>query len=647
MPPLRHQHLPRYLETGTTFSIAFGVIAGAVVFVCAIWGFVIPRWRKKHPASPSRTKWNDGSILTSRKRPSRRIRTFPSHPAIKPLLSKPSTAQILPTYDPRVESPFPDSPGPGLTRSFPVVVSRFHSVHSAPTLPTNISSEGLFTPVRHNTKEDQSKNDYHTVPRAKDAKHFVGRSADFGDAKDFILAVPEPLALKPRDAGRPPAVKRHLEKYGPSHSNSPAGSDKLPHPNKLFRAIQSGDVRSSVCSSTSLRIDHRESDAAALAAKEVEDAVNRAIKEETEHRQYLTYSSGSSKVSPKVRRHDGTAGGEHSMTALHQLRSYRSLTGSRVPALTRAGTLTRPKTPVDELKKFYNQGMKKDTIPMGSLPHELTTSTAFTAIENSSENDSLSTPATSPTLPPNNLKLLPTPLRPRKSSETMPSVGIQGFSRSGTMHSTDTEEGLSGVPPLQSVLGRRRGKRLSRGFYHTGRQHNNPAPLAIQTCKVSSPRRHQPQRSLTEFGTAVVAPLLKPSQLKSRMRASSMYSQDTHGFNLMPTPTSPDFQSPLINICADQDVYGNPFTGRESVKARVEEWTQRMHGLPTPPLPSSKHLTLDEGTDAGKPEVKKNIVDNKTTHETMTTDVLHQYDSTIEGNTVSGRGQAPGGAIWI
>ncbi|KAK5098603.1 hypothetical protein LTR70_002490 [Exophiala xenobiotica] len=630
MPALHYQHLYRRVDTGVSFSIIFGVIAATVVLVCAVWGFIIPKWRKKHPANPSRTKWNDGSILTSRRRPSRRIRTFPSHPAIKPLLSKPSTAQILPTYNPRIESPFPDSPNQGVTRTLPHVVRTY----SAPVPTTSLSSHGLFTPVRRqNPGEDQFKNKYHTVPRASDAKNFPGRSADFGDAKDFILAVPEPLALKPREAGRPPAVKRHLEKYGTPHSNSPVGSDKHPHPNKLFHAVQSGNYRSSLCSSTSLRIDHRESDeAATLAAREVEDAVNKAIEEGAGQRQYPEYSSNeSSKASSVV--------GPHK-EATDQ--------GSRVPQLARAGTVTRPKTPVDELRKFYTQDTRKEVVSMARLPRDLTTSTALTVVENSSENDSVSTPATSPTLPSGTLKLLPTPLRPRKSSDTMPPSAAQAFSHSNTMCSMDTvEEGKSGVPALQPVLGRKRARRVSQGFYHTGRR-DPPAPLNIKSSNVSSsPRNHYPRRSLTDIGTIVAAPTVKPGQLQPRMRASSMYSQDTYGFNLVPSPTTPEFPSPMLDVFSDHSGYGNPFTGRQSVKTRVEEWTQRIHALPSPSLPTPKNSSFSDTVGKDRAKLETNTSPQENTKSGPATTSLDDTGEKPVQRTGEHLASAPGVASWI
>lgn len=278
MPALHFHVLQKRLESGTTFSIIFGVIAAVVIVACAIWGIAIPEYRRNRPPSPAAVKWNTGSILTTRTR-SKLRRTYPNHPAVRPLLSKPSAAQIVSTYNPRTESPFPDGPAISMTSFCRGGKAR---ANSSPLLPTSISSNGLFTPIkRSDSRDDDSKSKYHTVPRVNDAKHLAAPSSDFGDAKDFILAVPEPLALRPREAGRPPAVTRHLQRYGTPLTDSPAASDKHLHPNKLFRAVQKADLRNSFCSSTSMRIDHRQSDAAKnLSTKDIVEIEDEAIQEE-------------------------------------------------------------------------------------------------------------------------------------------------------------------------------------------------------------------------------------------------------------------------------------------------------------------------------------------------------------------------------
>ncbi|KAJ9655899.1 hypothetical protein H2198_005340 [Neophaeococcomyces mojaviensis] len=591
MPALQHGHLQRRTDSGNAFSIIFGVIAAFVVVACAIWGFVIPQIRKKYPPSPSRTRWNDGSVLTRRQCRSRN--TFPNHPAVKPLLLKPSAAQILPTYNPRIESPFPGHPEPGVTRTLHGICGR---ANSAPMAFTNTSSNGLFTPIRGSTAgEDEAKNKYHTVPRGFDAKSFIGKSADFGDAKDFILAVPEPLALKPRSAGRPPAVTRHLERYGTPHSNSPADSDKLLHPNKLFRAIQKNAFRSSYCSSTTMHINREDSDpASTFDAIEMVDMVDKAIEEEARHKECLHDDGGdTSRVSSFVGHSQDKFAPNASLTALHRLRSYRSLIGASHPKMVRAGTVTRPKTPVGDLRQLYGGEERSATMPSVFLPQYATASTITTSFELSSENDSVSTPATSPKLPQNSLRLLPMPLQPHKLTGKPVEASESDRLRTSTSHVLP-EETCDDVPQPQVALDWKQEKRSSQGFYHASRRSKPPPPnikTHFSTCPASG---SLPRRSLTEVGQATDH-IAEQSQLKTRVRASSIYSWKTRDINLIQTPTTVDEQSPVTDRFAETGVNAaltNPFGSRESIKTRIDEWNQRIEGVPpTPQLPKLKQIS--------------------------------------------------------
>lgn len=645
MPVPYYHHLEKRSDSGTIFSIIFGVVAASVVVVCAIWGYLIPKWKKKHLASPSRSEWEEG-ILTSRR--SRRLRSFPSHPTIKPLLSKPSTAQILPTYNPRVESPFPDRPEPGLSLNASQIVPR---TYSAATAPTVLSSNGLFTPVRGRNGEDgQYLKKYHTVPRATKAKHFPGKSSDFGDAKDFILAVPEPLVLKPRDAGRPPAVTRHLEKYGAPRTSSPASSDKLPHPNKLFRAIQGGDVRSSLCSSTTMHVDHRQSDAvAASGATEVNAALDQAIQEDAGKRIHYPYSSDeSSKASSVVRCSPGARAGDEGSTAVHRLRSYRSLTGSQPSTLARAGTLTRPKTPVDILRKFYGQEQRNVTMPLVALPQMPSTSTMLTMHDNSSEVGTISTTATSPTLPPTYLKLFPAPLYCHRSASD----------GSAADHSiVETAVSKPGIVLAEHKLAARTlhctralipEKKRSRGFYLPGRR-SKPVPASIQVGALQQSPLDQPRRSMSDFGHAVMAPVIRQGQLRSRARASSMYSRDTHGSSLAPSPSTPRFASPKLNVFGELHATENPFQDRQSVKTRINEWNQRLESNASTPLPLSKQNSPIPPILKNEAEPVAQLNSMKENDESVCAQIatneatLTEHDSESCGR----RSLAPGGATWI
>lgn len=609
MAPLPVHRYPKRTSSGTTFTVVFCVVAVCVLIACAIWGFVIPKWRKKHPASPSRTKWNEGSILTARRKRARR-KLFAS----KISLARPSPAQILPTYNPRVESPFPTRPSSSTEHDRNGLVTRTHSAYTAP-LPS-VSSNGLFTPVRHD--QDAFQKQYHTVPRAIPAKHNPLKSSDFGDAKDFILAVPEPLTLRPREAGRPPAVARHLEKYGTPYSSSPANSDKLPHPNKLFKAIQTPGIRDSLCSSTSLRLDHRASDAAAASALgHVSTNLEEAIDEDgnSQHR-------SSSRFSNFVGQTNDTLRPCATLADLHRLHSYRSLTGSQPQKLARSGTITKPKTPIHSIRKLYQQDNSPELIPMISLPQIETSSTLFTMDESASEYGTMTTPATSPSLGPSRMHLIPDPLRPQKS-----------FEKTFCSHvHPKTLNVVNQVDTSHKAVNRN-----SRGFFQPGRR-AKAAPPSIHVESASSPMTsRQSRRSLSEIGNAIIAPV--KGQLRSRMRASSMYSRDTHGFSLAATPVSPELPSPMVNIFADPDVAGNPFETRESVRTRIHKWHQKIESnsvTPTTPffkqtspvLPTIKTPTLK--TQASGPELRR--------PDELAIEARRQVKSIAP---------APGGAVWI
>jgi len=525
------------------------------------------------------------------KRRRRSRNAFPNHAIVKPLLKKPSATQILPTYNPRIESPFPTCPEPGLAGTLQGIQVR---ANSAPVAATDTSSNGLFTPVRGSMiGEDLAKSRYYTVPRGVDTKSFAGKSVDFGDAKDFILAVPEPLALKPRSAGKPPAVTRHLEKYGTPHSNSPSKSDKLLHPNKLFHAIQKNSIRSSYCSSTTMRIDRQESHStSAVDATEMVDMVDKAIEEEAEHLQYIHDNSD---TSSKYSLHVGQSGEPATnadLTALHRLRSYRSLTGGRDPMPVRTGTVTRSKTPIDELRRFYG-GEESVPVPSLCLSQYATASTIGSGFELGSENGSVSTPATSPILQQCHLNLLPTPLRPHRVVEKQTQTDKSELHRRESSFDILAEKEANYIPSFREVLDRKREKRGSQGFYHANRRSKPPPPNIKTNLSSLSAEQNWPIRSFTET-YQVAEPHVDLNQLRKGIRSSSMYSGDTRGFSLVRTPTTVDGSGHIATHYANSGVTAsaNPFRSRESIRSRIDEWNQRIEGIPlTPQLPRSKQVS--------------------------------------------------------
>lgn len=649
MPALQYHLLNKRLESGTTFSIIFGVVAAVVIVACALWGIALPeyhrnRGRKRPPSTPT-IRWNTGSILTTRKR-SKFTRTYPSHPAVRPLLSKPSAAQIVSTYNPRTESPFPDGP------AFPMISFSKTRANSTPPLATSVSSNGLFTPVKRSSSgDDESKSKYHTVPRAAYAKHLAIPSSDFGDAKDFILAVPEPLALKPRDAGRPPAVVRHLQKFGFNNTASPMSSDKHLHPNKLFRAVQKADVRNSFCSGTSMRVDHRHSDTAKdISSKDSFSNDESVIQEDPSEISYRSYKDtvssgpGEEVSTPAPKASNNLDSHDQDLAMVHRLRSYQSLTAGHVPKPSRAGIITRSNTPVEELRKLYAREERNAAGPSTQPPSTGRLSTLLTSTEVGSDFGSISTPATSPAFPPSNSNLLPYPLHVKKSFEPG-SVRESGISNPFTIGTSVFGESSHDVTSTIETDDQRCDNKGTRGFYHAGRRLTKPPPLDIRRDVKAPPSdTGNPRRSFTEFSHAVFGPLIKANGMRSRARASSMYSRDTHGISMVNTPVTPDFPTPASEVFPDRSVSSNQVKSQDSVKARIDEWTRRVEGNIVPPLPQIRHVSpmLKWSNTLAEEESEEAKAQDATTGE-----LPSPNGSPLNQNNRRDGNYAPGGAVWI
>lgn len=644
MPILQDHRLHKRIESGSTFSIIFGVIVVAAVIACAIWGFFIPKHRKKHELSTSGLKWNRSSILTTRG-PRRPRKAYPSHPAVRPLLSKPSAAQILPTYNPRTESPFPDGPAVSLTN---FCLDNKTRAHSSPLPITSISSNGLFTPVKR-SDAGESKNRYHTLPRAIGAKDFAVESNAFGDAKDFILPVPEPLALKPRDAGRPPAVVRHLQKYGTPLRSSPTNSDKLLHPNKLFHVVQRAEMRDSYCSSTSMRVDHRQSDEAAAAAKDVVDIVGKATQQRAGERDSATVSGNPlSEETLRTKAENCKRMQDQELTVIHRLRSYRCLTEDQSSGLNRAGTLTRPKKSVEELRRLYTEEQKAVNIPTVHLSNAGTVSTFLTNTEGCSDLETVSTPATSLNLPASDLALLPASLCLKRSFEPNPVQGC-GTPRRCTVDSTVTVAGPNHEKPLsKGNVSQGPISKNGRGFYHAGRRLTKPPPLSIYPgLKTLTPPASHARRSITDLSQAIFGPLMKTNTMRSRARASSVYSRDTQGFSMSATPITPDFPTPATDSFTERYTTGNPFRSQESVRTRIDEWTQRIEGQTAVLVPRSRRISplLKSPTEFAKSAGEENGMLEKGTGVEMTPR-QSRHETSRQDEEITDK-DAPGGALWI
>lgn len=588
MPVILSHELHKRMDSTTSLGIAIGIVAATVIVVSIICTVTIPAIKRRQGRTSRSPERTDGIVLTTR-RSSRSRRIYPDHPAVRPPLSSQVASQTTRFYNPRIESPFPD--GSTLHLNAPTS-SQTLRAQSTPTLSASAGSNGLFTPTQHSDiTNDDSGSRFHTIPRITGTRNLRMHPFDLVDNKEFILAVPEPLALRPREAGRVPAKTRCLGSCDTSVASltaSPAHSDRLLHPNKLFRALQGRDIRSSFCSSTSMCVDHRQSDA----------VLNHLARDAIADTAEGDWEDAETTFCEDVEGHEDlgrkTQVADHSMqnselASVHRFRTYQSLTAAESMGRSRIGTIIRPKTPVRDLRRFFDQTQTGPIQALGDSPKYGPAPTLFEHTEVASTCDSMSTPGTSPAFHPSKICLLPASLDlsqfRRAQDIVMPQAGpidsiFSGVQYVVNLHSPATIDEDSS------------NSKEARGFYRAGRRLTKPAPLEIkQSSKTAAPASHHQQRSFTDFPHALFNPLVKANTMRSRARASSLYSRDTHGISIVNTPITPDFPTPASDTFSQPSVCGTPFKAPESVKARIDEWTQRIEGKTGKPLPPIKQVS--------------------------------------------------------
>jgi hypothetical protein len=221
----------------------------------------------------------------------------------------------------------------------------------------------------------------------------------------------------------------------------------------------------------------------------------------------------------------------------------------------RAGTITRPRTPVAEYRELYERAAaeaRSQPFRSISLKRELTPSTEpltfspapFTVVR------SASTPPTSVKTSDRHLTLLPTPLRLKRDQSTSFNSPTPKVPHGDRISYTPSSAALPGSPdklgPLRKNIRSKRTYRKSIGFYHrNGRP--RPAALTLQDSfwalspkklVVKRSKACMPDRLAPDTGTASLAARMSLGQ------GSSRYSRDTKGVSIARTPVSPDFPTP-------------------------------------------------------------------------------------------------------
>ena len=279
-----------------------------------------------------------------------------THTLLDRLLGSPVTrpccvvfASTLPVpvrkYNPRVESPFPSSP------------ARMAPVHRPPqcqSVHDTGYSEGLFAPFHFclPMRRRQQMLLQHNLqgagyPGRPDPQKFSA----FDHKHGYILPVPEPIMLKPRPAGRPPPLIRQLERFPMPLSSSSKGG--LVHPVKLFQELEQRssdatfDTTETPCLVPSNLKHHNAHKMAAMCPKVRKEAVPRATRRASSDT--LVYKAGHPEIDRNLCKQDTTA------TCSREAELQKKPCGQKQDRLERMGTLTRPKTPVAEIRDWFDR----------------------------------------------------------------------------------------------------------------------------------------------------------------------------------------------------------------------------------------------------------------------------------------------------
>lgn len=383
--PVKALH-KRNATPSRTITAIIGLVAFVVIAAGLIAVLIRPRFRKKPKVIPGLSRYPVVPYYPHQ--PFGPPPSFPSHPSLLRNFRKQAPTPVR-HYDPRVETPFPNTP------------IELHPTRGLGQPVTH--SDGLFTPPQC------------CFPMKRQQKYLPNRNAGavrqaaapdprqfsaFNRNHDYILPVPEPLVLKPRPAGRPPPLTRQLERFPMPLSSNRTG--KVVHPVKLFQELENRESQATSetlgtpCPNpqTSKRTHATEMSAMTAVAQDVHQESDKDVESVSN-----TLKSTPVFTFPKARFQLPTSEVEPSKKPEPQ----------KQEKLQRMGKLTRPKTPVAEIREYFNRAASEAKKDKSSSKRTYTpTSNPFTTPGVSStpatsqEPPSTKTPA--PSTPPN-LKL--------------------------------------------------------------------------------------------------------------------------------------------------------------------------------------------------------------------------------------------------
>ena len=164
MPPIpRRQLVRRSSSSNSRYAIIFAVLGSVILLGGVLWGYLLPRWRRKHQ-KPVQTRYN--SINGTRNQQAQSDHDlelpviFPPHPAVVVPLNKkrqpkdpgrvPCSSSI-PVYDPRTKSPFRNTPRAGYSRPLTADIPLKYKTVVPATKPASLHAVRLRRSQSHNT----------------------------------------------------------------------------------------------------------------------------------------------------------------------------------------------------------------------------------------------------------------------------------------------------------------------------------------------------------------------------------------------------------------------------------------------------------------------------------------------------------------
>jgi hypothetical protein len=540
-PVLTQDATRRDSGTGKAISIVFAVISFFVVVACIPWGYFIPKWRYRC-GRPSWTRFNcicgaaKYRLSTPPKAP-RYVPRFPSHPGVRCLQKDCS----LPIYDPRTETPFPNSP-----RTSEIVNLR--SLTSTPAIKPKIPP--AFKRPTH---------DYE-LPKTPSTLSQLALTDSLGDHDVEEVDEPQPgrLMMAPvaRSARRPPSLTKQLALFPSPASKSSKRFDTLAHPILSFEKLDKLDPRKAPPVSTASCLS-----GSTFAPKSKRHGNSRNCMPQT-----------AANVESELGEIDGA---EVASRWAHEQSNTEDIIEPPV-ALPRPIHKSKLKMPVPNILDRYDRyaARGKFLAPRNaSLRRRLTPSTEplNTGASVNSNFIGLTMPPTSPPPATNDTILIPTPLRMRRAAARAAAASPTPLQAS-VGHTSPSERPRALSPgkfaplSLQKSLKSKRYFRKSIGFYH---------------CK-------------SAVRTAVAIP--KQTHInRGSWRGSSVYSRDMKGVSILQGPTC----TPVISDESGTSLPPDELTlwhanSTDLARSKIDDWNLHTGDL---------HLSISPVADRPRSDV--------------------------------------------